>query len=233
MGEKYSLNNWLTFEEARRIVRDEHIQSVKLYKDWWDWHKPQQIPKYPYNVYKKQWQGWNDFLGNSNDFKNPHKRSYRSYGEAVAYVHKLGCKSRDDWLDHIREHGMPDDIPRRPELIYDTWVSWNHWLGNKPRQRVEAQQDIIQSEGLLFIVHMPGRPANVVRIGTIVGAAALADAQQKERFRVIKTFKLDPGYDWEAVALRHGTRYWENDKEWVVGNLNELVFAYSNDLLFA
>ena len=78
MGDTRSFNNWLTFEEARDIVRDESLCSVVQYKQWWDRNVPRQIPKYPYNVWKTKWAGWNDFLGNDNVFDYG-KRQYRPY----------------------------------------------------------------------------------------------------------------------------------------------------------
>ena len=231
MGEIRSFNNWLTFEEARLLVQDEQIGSRDQYYRWWVYNRPGQIPKYPYNVWKKEWKGWNDFLGNANKFKGV-KRTYQPYEDAVRFVHSLKLRSQAMWFEYIRENGLPDGIPSRAELVYrDKWVSWNHWLGNKLAARVEAQQSMSDNYGLLYIIHLSGRPANIFKIGTIAGREALL--QLKEPHTVVRLFKMEKGYDWEACAAQFGSRWWENEKEWVMGNVHEFLFELSNDLLFA
>jgi len=232
MGEFFNQNNWLTFDEAREFVRDESLGSVKQYKEWWDWNRPRQIPKYPYNVWKREWLGWNDFLGNNNVF-DATKRSYRPYLEGVAYAHGLHLKSQRHWFEHCKDVGIPTDVPAHPELIYDTWVSWNHWLGNKAAARIEEQKKAIADAGYLYIVHLKGRPSNVFRIGVILGKAELGSYIEREGGTVIKLFKMEPGYDWAARIAPWAASWWEDDAFYVVSNINEMVFEVGSDLLFA
>ena len=226
--------NWLSFEDARWLVRDENISHMAEYLRWHDRNKPAQIPKRPERVYK-EFKGWNDWLGNDNKFKGGKRVPCRPFLEAVAWVHKLQLKSTQSWHQHIREHGIPEDIPSHPELYYKKeWVSWPHWLGNTLSTRVAATQEIVQEAGLLYIVHLPGRPANVFKIGVeLGGASALRDAQKRVNFRVIKLFKMEPGYDWRSSVLQHAKPWWEDDSEYLVDNVNQLIFDLSSDLLFA
>ena len=228
--------NLLSFADARQFVRDECISHRAEYFRWYDYNRPAQIPKYPRTAYKDEWKGWNDWLGNNNTFKGV-KRNFRPFSEAVAFVHKLHLKSAQAWFQYIREHGIPDDIPSRPELVYrkrGDWVSWPHWLGNTLSTRVAGVQEIVKQAGLLYIVHIPGRPANVFKIGVeLGGASAIRDAQAKVGFTVIKLFKMEPQYDWKALVLQHAKPWWENDAEFLVDNVNALMFDLGNDLLFA
>ena len=232
MGDTRSFNNWLTFEEARDIVRDESLCSVVQYKQWWDRNVPRQIPKYPYNVWKTKWAGWNDFLGNDNVFDYG-KRQYRPYLEAVDFVHKLKLPTQRAWHDHVRDVGIPDDIPSHPELIYNTWISWGQWLGNKARARVEHQKAAIADAGYLYIVHLPGRPANVFRIGVTLGKTELGSYVTTERASIVKLFKMEPGFDWKGGIAPWAKPWWEGDQEYVVSNVNEMIFELGSDLLFA
>ncbi len=233
MGEQYSLNNWLTFAEARQVVRDEDIGSVTQYKRWHDNNRPRQIPKYPYNVWKKEWTNWNDYLGNDNEFKHPHKIKFRPYKEAVAFVHALHLPKKTEWIKYCKEVGLPKDVPARPDLVYDTWVSWYHWLGNKTSTRISAAQDSAKI-AILYVAQLKGRPANVFRIGAVAGKAALLDSQKANGFKIVKVFQLDEGYDWKKAVSSHGTTWWEGEgDEYVIANIHELMFDLSNDLLLA
>jgi len=232
-GRKRKKTNWLTFTEARMLVQDECIAHQAEYFKWHDWNKPKQIPKRPNRVYK-EFAGWNDFLGNNNEFKGGKKVRCRPFTEAVAWTHKLKLNSSTQWPQYIREHGLPDDVPSHPELYYDEWVSWPHWLGNTLSKRVAVAQEAIKECGLLYIVHVPGNPNNVFKIGIESGgASALQDAQKKASFRVIRLFKMEAGYDWKAIVSRYAKPWWEDDTQYVVSNVNELAFELSSDLLFA
>ena len=223
--------NWLSFAEARVLVRDESIAHRAEYLRWHDRNKPKQIPKYPRTTYKSEWVSWNDWLGNNNVF-DKNIRQIRPFVEAVAYAHSLQLTTMKTWSTHIREHGIPNDVPSHPELYYKQWVSWGHWLGNTVRGRVAAKQIITADAGILYIVAMPGMPGNIMKIGVEAGGvSALKDAQAKQGFRVIKMYKMEEGYDWEATVARYAKRWWEDDQHWVVSNIHELAFDLFSDLV--
>lgn len=222
MGEVWSKKKWLTFEEARALVQDESIGSELQYKKWWDYNRPAQIPKYPYNVWKREWKGWNDYLGNSNVFDGT-KKVYIPYGEAVQFVHSLKLRTQRMWFEYIREQGpLPPGIPSRPEMVYPQWVSWYHWLGNTAAARVAVQQEIEDNPGILYVIHLHGRPGNVYRIGIASDVKALDGL--KTGFDVVKLFKNERDYDWEAVVSQYAKRWWEDEKEWICPNIHELLF---------
>lgn len=226
--------NWLSFEEARGFVQDECIPHRDAYFKWHDWNKPKQIPKYPYFTYRDSgWKGWNDWLGNNNVFKSGARKYCRPFFEAVAWVHKLGLRSQQQWFDYIRENGIPDDIPSRPEVYYNQWISWPHWLGNTVSARVSATQEIAKESGVLYIIQYQGRPANVFGIGVESGGvSALKDKMKEKPFRVIKLFKYEQGVDWKAIVAQFAKPWWENSAEFVVTNINELIFEIGGELEF-
>jgi len=225
-------HNWLSFDEARFLVRDESIAHQAEYFRWHVYNRPRQIPKRPDRVYK-EFKGWNDWLGNNNKFKGGKRVAQRPFVEAVAYAHSLNLAKSSDWPAFIREHGIPNDVPSHPELYYKQWVSWGHWLGNTVTGRIAGQQTVIASQvGILYIVAMPGMPSNIMKIGVEAGGvSALRDAQAKQGFRVIKMYKMEEGYDWEATVARYATRWWEDDQHWVVSNIHELAFDLFSDLV--
>jgi len=122
--------NYLSFEEAREFVRSELLPSRGKFFEWWDRNKPKAIPRFPYRVYQ-EWISWNDFLGTNNKFNEKSGTKWRSLEEATLWVHSLKLGSYNEWMDYCRNTELPEDIPARPELIYDGWRSWNHWLGNR------------------------------------------------------------------------------------------------------
>lgn len=232
MSQRMKRPVWLSFTEARALIHDECISSIVEYLRWHEWNKPRQIPKYPCNVYK-EWVSWNDFLNNDNVFDKK-RRKIRPMLEAIAWVHSLRLKSAQAWVAYVREEGIPNDIPSHPELYYDTWVSWSHWLGNTLSTRVATAQQIVQEVGILYIVHVPGRPTNVFKIGVEAGgASALREAQLKIGFRVVRMFKMEVGYDWRSMVLQHAKPWWEDESEYVAVNVHQLIFDLGSDLLFA
>ena len=55
-----------------------------------------------------------------------YKRKYRSFEEARQFVHSLGLKNRDDWIDFCEGGSKPVDIPNKPNHVYDK--EWNSWV---------------------------------------------------------------------------------------------------------
>lgn len=185
--------NYLPFEEARNVVRAEMLHSRSAFEHWWDREKPKTIPRFPYRVYTQEWVTWNDFLGTNNEFKKGVK-SWRPMNEAVVYVHSLQLKTQRDWLDYCRDHAdsVPDDIPRRPDVVYDKWVSWNHWLGNKPVEAVQAKVEAAKV-AVYYIVHEQGVPGNVFTYGVEkAGISALKDWWDRDKYDVIAFFWYEP-----------------------------------------
>ena len=230
----------LPFEEAREFIQTQFIGSRKQYTEWYDANKPKKMPKYPNRAYADEWQGWNDFLGNNNEFDNT-LRTYRPFPEALAWANKLNLQNVEEWLSYLKEYRktMPEDIHTRPDLIYADWLSWMHWLGNKPRQKVEAAQKV-EAESAIFYVIQESEHANQTTVFTFGvergGVSALKDRwSMSKNFRVIKMFMYDESemQNVHAVINNQSTKYYGSEKTRIAPNINQLVWDISSYLMFA
>jgi len=123
--------NWCPFEEARTFVRS---LGLKNRNAWIDWIKTKNnrddIPTYPDSVYKNQgWVSWRDWLGTVNIRRS--NGNYLSFEEARSYVHRLGLKNKDTWVEWTKTDDKLAEIPSKPSRVYKDkgWVSWGDWLG--------------------------------------------------------------------------------------------------------
>lgn len=185
--------NYLPWEEARQMIRDEMLPSRGKYFEWWDRNKPKVIPRYPYRVYVDEWVSWNDFLGTDNKFNDKMGTKWRSFAEATGWAIKLGLQTQEEWMESCRRPGfLPADIPARPDIVYHEWRSWGHWLGNKPVEAIEARKEIIPRSHIFYIIHEQNAPGNVLTFGVEQGGhTALKARWEAERFDVVKLFWYD------------------------------------------
>lgn len=65
------------------------------------------------------------------DRRSAHRRQYRSFKKARAFVRGLELKSESEWRDYVNSGKRPDDIPLAPHECYanDGWAGWCDWLG--------------------------------------------------------------------------------------------------------
>jgi hypothetical protein len=104
-----------SFIDAREFVQKLKFQSTT---EWFTYsksgNKPKDIPSLPSGTYKKEWQGWEDFLG---DEFNP-QVEFCSYEEAKKFVQSLGLKSSTEWREYCKSGNKPDNIPTNPWTVY-------------------------------------------------------------------------------------------------------------------
>ncbi len=217
--------NYLPWGEAREFMRGEMIPSRGKFFEWWSRNKPKAIPRFPYRVYK-EWVSWNDFLGTDNKFNEKVGRSWRQLDEASMWVHKLKLGSQAQWMDWCKEVGnLPVDIPARPDLVYDKWRSWKHWLGSKTVEAVEAKQQA-QRHAVYYIVHESDVPINVFTYGTDNGGlSALKERWEREKFDLCKMFWYDPKKSTviKQIVEAFSTPYLGNEKQRITPNVWEIV----------
>ena len=230
-------SKYLTYYSACDFIQTESIGSRKQYIEWHKANKPKALPRYPNRVYNEEWIGWNEFLGTDNKFDNT-KKTWRPFAEAIAYVHKLGLAGEKEWLEYIRENrdSVPEDIPNRPDIVYDDWRSWMHWLGNRPQEKVEAQQQVQQSSTVFYVIQEQeyAHRNNVFSFGIDKGGVSgMRDNwEMSKNFRVIKMFEYDDAKmaDVQKIINHMTTGYYGADTIRICPNINELVWEISSYL---
>jgi superfamily II DNA or RNA helicase len=141
--------NFLSFVEARRFV---HSLKLSGEKEWRQYvkmgEKPVDIPASPESLYKKEWEGFGDWLGTGTIANS--NRKYKSFEEARKFVHTLGFRSNKEWL----KYDKPPDIPSMPHITYREkgWVSLGDWLGtNVVSWKEMAKNYLTFSEAKQFV----------------------------------------------------------------------------------
>jgi len=155
--------NWRPFEEAKSFVKTLNLKGQTA------WYKyassPECPPDIPYScatVYGSEWTTWGDWLG-TGTIANL-LREYRSYEEAINFVHPLKIKKFDpDWINYCKGKRKdlpikPDDIPSNPDRTYSefkTLGGWGGFLGTnreathlRQYRSYEAAKKFVQTLGL-------------------------------------------------------------------------------------
>lgn len=75
-----------------------------------------------------------------------HRRNWRSFEDARAFVHRLDLHDRQEWRDWVKTQLRPNDIPVSPDKTYKTegWISWKDWLG--PRTVLSTKKKFLPFE---------------------------------------------------------------------------------------
>ncbi len=121
-----------SFPEARAYVRSFGFRSSS---DWQAYRKsdskPIDIPSNPNVTYAKDgWAGIGDWLGTGT--VAPQERAFRPFGEARAFVRRLGLRSWAEWQSYCKSTKKPIDIPTTPGRVYreQGWFGYGDWLGS-------------------------------------------------------------------------------------------------------
>lgn len=220
--------NYLSWEEAREFMRAELIPSRGKFFEWYDRNKPKAIPRFPYRVYTAEWISWNDFLGTDNKFNEKVGRTWRPLEEATVWAHSLKLGAYAEWMTFCKEQKdkLPADIPARPDLVYDKWRSWNHWLGNKPAEAVEAKQQA-QRSAIYYIIRENDVAENIFSFGVESGGiSALRDKWERDKFIVVKMFWYDgtKGNVIRQIVEAFSTPYMSNEKQRITPNVFEMIW---------
>lgn len=219
--------NYLSYEEAREFIRSEMLPSRGKFHEWWDRNKPKAIPKFPYRVYTEEWVSWNDFLGTDNKFNEKVGTKWQPLMEAIKFVHTLKLGSQTEWLEWCRIPGnLPKDIPARPDLVYDKWRGWTHWLGNKPVEVLAAKQEALKTQ-VFYLIHEQNTPQNIILCGVEPGGLpAMKDWWEREQFDIVKLFWYDPAHSnrIKYIVDSLSSMYQDYDKQRLVPNVWELTY---------
>jgi len=137
---------YMGYRDARIFARSLGLKSKREWKLYTDnlikTKKPMPVtmPRNPQATYSRYWFDWHDWLGT----KRPDAQSktmplvepeplqdpYIPFNLARVYIRKLKFSGRIDWMRYANSNKLPDYIPRRPDVYYADWISWEDWLGN-------------------------------------------------------------------------------------------------------
>ncbi len=129
--ERIAVVNWSPFEEARAFVRKLKLKNNKEWRDYLkSGTKPDDIPFRPDHAYLNNgWQSIGDWLGSGTVAAR--LREYRSFSEARDFVHSLGLKDVNEWVEYCKSGSKPIDIPSNANNVYKGkgWSGWGDWMG--------------------------------------------------------------------------------------------------------
>lgn len=57
------------------------------------------------------------------------KGDFLPFSEARKIVQKLNFKNREEWKIYCNSGYKPNNIPKRPDEVYDEWIGLGDWLG--------------------------------------------------------------------------------------------------------
>ena len=123
--------NYRSFEEARKFARKLGLKDGKDYKRYYESGKvPDDIPKCPWAVYSKEWEGMGDFLGTG--FVAAKYRNFRSFEDHRIFARSLKLNSETEWQKFCKSGKKPADIHASPSRAFKNkgWKGWPDFLGN-------------------------------------------------------------------------------------------------------
>ena len=123
---------FLPFKEAREYARSLNLDSVTSWNNFTKSKKrPSNIPANPEMTYKKDWQGWGNWLEKKLKKRQKKELQYLSYEKARQYVQTLNIKGQKEWIEYVKTDKKPANIPSAPYQYYDEWKGYADWLGTK------------------------------------------------------------------------------------------------------
>ena len=93
------------------------------------------IPYSPSTIYKKEWEGWIEFLDTNNDIEQI--TDLVSFEVARDYARSLNLKLQKQW-SKIRWIDLPKGMTKRPEKLYKYkgWIDWFDFLGIETKSKM-------------------------------------------------------------------------------------------------
>ena len=114
---------FLSYKEAKQIVRKLKIRSSSEYTKLWRKEKLKNLPAGAPNVYKNQgWKGWSDFLGIRNNRGN-----FVNFLSVKKFVKEKNIKTKPQWYAFVKSNVIPDNIPKDPVNWFKKSNEWKGW----------------------------------------------------------------------------------------------------------
>jgi superfamily II DNA or RNA helicase len=120
---------FLSYSKAKQKLKVYKLTSLARYRELIEEGilNDAEFPRSPQKVYKKQWTGSKDYLGN-------HARyAWKPFLEARKWVHEQKVRDQKGWYELCKNQSFPEDIPKSPWIAYseEGWVNLKDWLGNE------------------------------------------------------------------------------------------------------
>lgn len=227
--------NWLKYDQAARIARENGCTSRKSF---WDWHasaRPNNIPKMPQRVYK-EWTTWGEFLGTNNVFQKYEKGSYRPYWEAVRWAQKVCIENNlnrsIDWLHYYDENEsvIPRDIPKNAHYHYkEEWQGWATWLGTNIEAKIVSQR---QEIGVFALATQSWTPPNVLRVVVAHnGVEELKLMLEDDQLTAVKVYQYEKDLSGTMQSVLEACGTQQPDGTFIIQDMNSLMFEFNSLLL--
>lgn len=124
------LRQYRSFNEAREFARSLKLRSTTEWRRYYN-SRPfrTDIPTHPNDVYKAEWQGWEDWLGAK-------IQQYRTFVETRNFVRALNLRNVEAWYAYCKSGQKRSDIPSNPQKKYAAeWRGWPDFLGTAIHKR--------------------------------------------------------------------------------------------------
>ena len=121
-------HHWLSFEEARAIVRSFRLKNIDQWRSCYSTNRLEQrdIPRCPWAVYKKEWKGRGDWFGT----ERPVPGTFLSFHKARKFARSLKLKSVNEWWMYCKSGKKPIMLPTNPHRTYTKeWRGMVDFLG--------------------------------------------------------------------------------------------------------
>lgn len=122
---------WYNFAQAKKIIKKLKLKNQKEWQVLTKKGLPQGIPSVPERVYKDQWKGWGDFLGNGNKSNHQKKNLYPTFKQAKNFLKNKEISSVRKYVEFIKSKECSLTLPYHPERAYKSeWKDWGDYLSH-------------------------------------------------------------------------------------------------------
>jgi len=125
------MTKWRSFTQARKFARS---LKLKTQQEWNDWcgsgKRPDDIPRNPVRIYKKEWKGVPDWLGTGRTSNKEKHQKQPNYDDASKICHDLGIKLGTEYFNKYKKKKLPKFFPANPPNVYHKiWKKRGGWGG--------------------------------------------------------------------------------------------------------
>lgn len=198
--------HFLTYEQAREVVRNKNFTSITKFRRWLKKEKNQyaNIPAIPEEYYAQQGFTWEDFLGDSyiEQCSIVESRSNISYPEVRRFAHSLNIVTKPEWMELAAQGKLPPDVPARPDIFFKrrgTWTGWVDFLNADHNKKVRMMQ---QQKAIDEIAEKENEQVAMERITFVLPFAVFRENVRKQNFNNKQQY-----YDWCKLNKMYGKGY--------------------------